>query len=244
MGDALAGLRTGKLIATALKAVLGVCVFTGTVGAWQVATTWQRMHTPLPDADGRQGACVVWFLGSSSIHKWTSLQSDMAPWIAKNRGVDGALIDEVRQRFTAQTAMTPPEAIVLYAGENDLARGLSPQNVVAQLDTLVGTVQARLPRVPLFVVSLKPSPTRWPMRPQQRAVNAVLAAQARDHGFTYVDIAPDLFVHGALGDYYQPDGVHLTPPGYAIWARDVHAALAKGLPAATRCAAPALARRG
>jgi hypothetical protein len=70
----------------ASKLLIAVVAFATVLGGWIGGRFLITMHTPLPDAGGQQGRCVIWFVGSSSIHRWTTLAADIAPWITHNCG--------------------------------------------------------------------------------------------------------------------------------------------------------------
>ena len=72
-----------------------------------------RRHAP------GQGSIV--FVGSSSFTLWSSLEADMAPLPAVNRGFGGALIDDVVRYADRIVVPYQPSAVVLFAGTNDIA---------------------------------------------------------------------------------------------------------------------------
>ena len=74
-----------------------------------------RAHPPAPDA--------VLFIGSSSIRLWTTLATDFPQVRTINRGFGGSEIDD--STYFADRIVAPyrPGAIVMYAGDNDLADG-------------------------------------------------------------------------------------------------------------------------
>ena len=187
-------------------------------------------RAPLPNG-GVDGPCTIWFVGSSTIHKWTTLRDDLRPWIAHNRGRDGALLTEIAQRLDRDRGGTGPAAIVFYGGDNDVAGGLSPTQAVADLRTLIAVKRARYGTTPIIVLGLKPSPTRWDFRARQRSYDMGaerLAAGRVDMRF--VDVFARFLVRGQPGPFYVEDGVHLNAAGYAIMTRAVSAALARDLP--------------
>lgn len=227
--------------AALVKALFGLSVFTATVGGWAAVQQRVAMHTPLPDAGGRQGACVIWFVGSSSIHRWTTLAADMQPWIVRNRGVGGAFLPELRQRFANEGPVTPPQAIVFYAGDNDIAKGDTAASADDQFRQFVAAKMARMPDVPMLVLSVKPSPTRWSLRPVQNAYDAAMKRMAAQiPTLFFVDASAGLLVHRRPGPFFVEDGIHLSQAGYRVWARAVRAALADVLPprVTAHCAAP------
>lgn len=235
--------QTGKLL-TAL------CVFLLIVGGWggyRFYAGQKLASAPLPDGGGRQGRCVLWFVGSSTINYWDTLAQDMAPWITHNRGIAGAIFPEIIRHFAAHENVRPPEAIMLYAGENDIAKGSSADREIANLKTFLAMKDRKFPDTPLFFISSKPSPTRWGSFAEQSRYNAAARklADARPD-MTFVNIVPALLVNGRPGDFYVGDGVHMNAEGYGRVAQVIRAALGNRLPAdhVRRCAAPPGAQPG
>jgi len=173
----------------------------------------------------RQG---VLFLGSSSIRMWKTLARDFRGIPAINRGFGGSQIaDSIRY---AERIVIPyaPRTIVFYAGDNDLAAGKSPQQVLADFQAFAAKVHAALPATRILFVSIKPSIARWEMIERIREANALVEAYAATSDrLDFVDIASAML--GPDGrprpELFRADGLHMTPAGYAIWRDAVAAAL-------------------
>ncbi|HUD91994.1 GDSL-type esterase/lipase family protein [Sphingobium sp.] len=230
-----------KLDTPLAKIAIPLLVFVAIFGGWRGVQYFQRATATLPDAQPSDGACTLWFVGSSSIHRWTSLDRDMAPWKVHNRGINSATLADIIPRFRniRPAREGRPQAIILYVGENDIAGGVPVRTVVRELARLLDLRTRLLGDVPVLLLSAKPSPGRAAFLPDQRLFN--LAAQRlipHAPNVHYVDITTPLLVNGRMGDNYQPDGVHMNPQGYRIWAKVVRARLKDILPAATvnRCA--------
>lgn len=187
----------------------------------------------LPDRGGATGRCALWFVGSSSIHRWTSLAPDMAPWETENRGIDGALLTDILPRFAnVGRREGRPRAIIVYVGENDLAQGVPLRTVMRQVAAFFDLRDRLLPGVPVLLLSAKPSPSRAAILDQQRMFNAAVQHLLPHlHAAYYVDITGPLLVDGKLGDNYRDDGVHLNPQGYRILATAVRNGMRQALPA-------------
>jgi lysophospholipase L1-like esterase len=219
------------------KSLIGIAIFIAILGGWlsfvHVGNV-REARSPLPEAGGNRQACMIWFVGSSSMHNWTSLERDMMPWDARNRGIGGATMDEITMRFGNDAPGPVPRAIIYYAGENDIAFGTTAQQAIVKLGAFIEAKRRRMGRVPLLVISLKPSPTRWGQRPQQDAYNiaARRLADAQDD-VDFVDIVPSLLIRGQPGPFYVEDGIHMNAAGYALWAAVIRAALPQALPART-----------
>jgi len=226
------------------KIITVVTTFVIIFGGWFLFRYYQAQQlstTPLPGTGGRQGHCVLWFIGSSSVYRWSSLDADMKPWIAHNRGIEAATFAELGPRFAHEREKREPEAIVLYAGENDIARGGTPVKALADLSAFLDEKVRHFGDLRVFIISMKPSPTRWANFADQSRFNAEAAAIARRRpDVTFINIVPLLLVNGRPGNFYQSDGIHMNPDGYRLWAKAVREALGRTLPArVTRSCDPA-----
>jgi hypothetical protein len=175
-----------------------------------------------------QGSVV--FVGSSSIVRWTSLETDFPDFKIVNRGFGGCeLADSL---YYADRIVVPyhPKAIVMYAGENDLDDGRKPEIVAADFKAFVTKVRFFLPGVRVIYISIKPSPLRWKHHQEMELTNALIAAEcAKDPGLTFVNVFPlmlDTKGQPRL-DLFKSDKLHMNPAGYAIWTPLVAAELRK-----------------
>ena len=166
-----------------------------------------------------QGAVV--FVGSSSIVRWESLEKDFAGTKVINRGFGGSeLADSV---FYADRIVVPyrPRVVVLYAGENDLNAGKTPETVVADFKAFAQKVHAALPDTKIVFIAIKPSPSRWKIKDQFIRTNALIAAEcAKDkRRFAFADIYPLML--DAKGqprpELFVKDMLHMNAAGYEIW---------------------------
>ena len=171
-----------------------------------------RQHPP--------AAGAVLFIGSSSIRFWKSLASDFPEMRTINRGFGGSEIDDAT--FFADRIVAPyhPRAIVMYAGDNDLADGDSPARVRDDFAAFVRRARALDPAVPIAFIAIKPSVARKALLPQIRQANALVRRYAASqHEVTYLDVFTPM-----LGSDGQPqakwfigDGLHMNRAGYALW---------------------------
>jgi lysophospholipase L1-like esterase len=214
--------QSKTLLSTALKLLFGVVVFGSTVGAYSYLAESNRMRSPMPDNVKSAGRCAVWLVGSSSIYRWKSAASDLEGWEVNNRGIEGARLPELEQRLSLTADGEEPAAIVLYAGENDLADGIGAPLVLERLEHVAGTLLGRAPRAKLFLVSVKPSPARWDNRPAQLAVSAGLKRfGATRSAIDVIEAGSPLLVDGTPGPFFENDGIHLSPEGYQRWGGEI-----------------------
>ena len=111
--------------------------------------------------------------------------------------------------------------MVVYAGDNDLAAGQTPEQVRDAYRDFVAKVRAKLPEVPIIYISIKPSPSRWQLADKIRAANRLIAeAQRGDANQKFVDVfTPMLGPDGKpRAELFRDDRLHLNEQGYKLWA--------------------------
>ncbi len=165
----------------------------------------------------------VLFVGSSSIRLW-DVQASFPDLKVVNRGFGGSEFADCAHFADRIVVPHRPRVIVLYSGDNDLARGKTPCQVYEALQAFVDKVHAALPETQIVVISIKPSPQRWSLVHRARAVNALIrAACEEDQRLTLADVAtPMLGLDGQpRGELYAQDQLHLSPAGYTLWTEIV-----------------------
>jgi len=170
---------------------------------------------------------AVLFVGSSSIRMWRSVAADMAPLPAVNRGFGGSKASDVLNFIDRIVTPYEPGSIVYYEGDNDLQSGRKPEQIRDDVKTFVEKVRAALPQVKIYVLSVKPSPSRARLWPSAQETNKLLRELAKEtKGVAYIDVAGEMLKDGqARSELFLKDNLHMNAEGYAIWTRIVKAAL-------------------
>jgi lysophospholipase L1-like esterase len=163
---------------------------------------------------------AVLFIGSSSFRLWKNLAEDFPGTYVLNRGFGGSQIAD-STRFAGRI-ITPyrPRMILLYAGDNDMAAGKSPDQVLEDFDAFVNRVRRDLPDVTIAFVSIKPSLARANLFDRMREANNKIRQYASRHRHVgYIDVfTPMLGSDGKVRpDLFIADGLHLNRSGYEIW---------------------------
>lgn len=162
----------------------------------------------------------VVFTGSSSIRKWETLAADFPEVAVLNRGFGGSQLRDATWHADAVALRYKPRLIVLYAGDNDIDAGRTPQQVLADFRAFVARIRRDQPGVPIDFLSIKPSPLRAAQLPAQRDANALVRAEAaRMAGVRYIDVATPMLDRDGKprAELFGPDGLHMNPAGYALW---------------------------
>jgi lysophospholipase L1-like esterase len=162
------------------------------------------------------------FVGSSSIRRWNSLAADFPGVPIINRGFGGSLLTD--SVFYADRIVIPyaPRLVVIYAGENDLQAGKSPESVLGDFQKFSAKIHAALPKTKIIFLAIKESPSRAKIRENVLRANALIAAECAKHPHRiFVDVAtPMLDATGKTRpELFIKDQLHLKPAGYVIWTK-------------------------
>ncbi|MDP9879592.1 lysophospholipase L1-like esterase [Variovorax boronicumulans] len=164
----------------------------------------------------------VVFVGSSTVRMWTRLSQDFSrvPGGIVNRGFGGSTLADCALFARDLVVRYKPRQVVLYAGDNDLAEGRTPLQVLDSFARFANTVRAELPDARISFISVKPSPSREQLMPQIRETNHVISAYLNLlPNSEYIDIHTPML--GADGrprpELFRGDRLHLTDEGYRLW---------------------------
>ena len=146
-----------------------------------------------------------------------------------NRGISGDDAKGIIHRLV-QILPQKPKAIFLMCGTNDLSHNLTPQQVFVNCKAVIDSIIVGSPDTRLFVQSLLPineSFKRWKRLVGKTndipVINEMLKEYCEERNITFVP----LFHHFTRGDSnvllrsLSVDGLHLSKPGYSIWASEL-----------------------
>lgn len=179
-----------------------------------------RAYEVLDSLSGHQQVDVI-VTGSSSIVRWRTLETDLAPLPVRARGFGGSTLEHCS--YYAHRILFPlrPKLIVIYAGENDIAYADGPDTLAFNsFRAFVQHVHAALPATHIMFISMKPSPARAKYWAREQSGNALISAWTQtDPRLSYVDVtAPMLDAQGKpRPEIFSRDKLHMNEQGYAIW---------------------------
>ena len=163
---------------------------------------------------------AVLFVGSSSIRLWNTLATDFEGVQVIQRGFGGSQMEDVLA-FTDRIVLPyEPRSILVYEGDNDIASGKSPEQILRDYQMFVARVQPKLPRTRIGYIAIKPSLKRWHLVDQIRAANGLIRDySARDDRLEFIDIfTPMLGSDGTpRKELFIEDGLHMNEKGYRVW---------------------------
>lgn len=161
------------------------------------------------------------FYGSSTFTLWSELTTVFREYNAINLGFGGSTLAACTWYFDRVFEnIKDLEAIVIYAGDNDLSEGRHPEEVLLYLENLLAKIRAKYGNIPCTCISIKPSVNRWHLSGSIRFTNSnIQELMSKDLNFHFVDIY-DLMLDeegNPKTEYFEEDGLHLTQLGYQLW---------------------------
>jgi lysophospholipase L1-like esterase len=177
----------------------------------------------------------VIFIGDSITQGWELEGGKLwaerfAPLKAINLGASGDRTEHVLWRLKeAPLGRLDPSVVVILIGTNNVGHGRDDAAAtLAGVNAVVECVRAQVPKASIVLCSIFPRGAQMnAMRGQVLQVNQALArtypsegggggvrrgVQVLDLGTRFID--PD----GSIPASLMPDGLHLSPAGYAVWA--------------------------
>ncbi|MDR3516097.1 MAG: GDSL-type esterase/lipase family protein [Azospirillaceae bacterium] len=182
---------------------------------WFEAEVRQLEQHPLPSPN-----TAIAFYGSSSIRLWQTLERDFAGHTVANRGFGGSTLHECLRCFDRLVTPLNPRAVLVYAGDNDLAQGASPEQIHSDVRSLAERLAHQLPGTPWAFVSIKPSPARQALVGAARRANELIESELSDTAHsTFIDVLSEMLDHhgSPRRELYSDDWLHMNPDGYRLW---------------------------
>jgi hypothetical protein len=168
----------------------------------------------------------ILFIGSSSIRLWDDLEQRFAGKPIIKRGLGGTEIWQWVQYYMPHVAYPyKPKKVFIYAGENDIASGRSPEEVAGNFEKLWNMIHTNLPKAKIYYLSIKASPSRMRVVNQVGEANKLIKASIKvKPGTKYIDVntvfqgenttVPDTSL-------FKKDMLHLNSKGYDRWQKAI-----------------------
>jgi lysophospholipase L1-like esterase len=164
---------------------------------------------------------AVLFIGSSSIKRWTTVAQAFPGHKVLNRGFGGSQLSDSVAFVDRIVTPYKPKLVLLYAGDNDIASGKSPEQVLGDFKAFVSKTHAALPETRIAYIAIKPCPAREKYLDRVKTSNRLIQEYtASNDRLLFIDVfTPMLTKQGRpRADLCIKDGLHPNAQGYALWA--------------------------
>ena len=201
-------------------------IFVGSLTGQADEKTPDRWEKDIVDIERRinQGKSpkeAVLFVGSSSIRLW-NLEESFPSLKVLNHGFGGSYLSESVHFFDRIVTPVKPAIIVVYAGDNDIAAGKSPETVHADFLAFVAKMEMQVPECKKVIyISIKPSIKRWAMAETIKKANSMIQESCeKSDKLEFLDIWTAMLDDKAVpnASLLVEDGLHMNKKGYQIWS--------------------------
>lgn len=217
--------------------------FTAALALAQVSVTpshrldepwWAERHQAAVAATDRGGFEVA-FLGDSITQGWEGAGKEawertFAPMRAANFGFSGDRTEHVLWRLAnGELVGAKPKAVVIMIGTNNLGHGSSdPAQTSQGVRAVCDAILAASPDTKILLLAILPRGREADdrLRLATAAASHSFANRADGRSVVFADTG-GAFVRqdGTLKTILMPDLLHLSPEGYAVWAKAIETPL-------------------
>lgn len=166
----------------------------------------------------------ILFMGSSSFRIWKSFAADLAGIDAINRGFGGSTMTDALYYFDRMVVKYAPRTVVVYEGDNDLAKGKSLEDLAKEYEAFSNRLKMALPKTKLVYLAVRPSLARIAIVDKQKEFNLWLEKYCKSQkGRFFLDMhSPFYLPDGTLmPDIFVADRLHLNEKGYQIFSSEI-----------------------
>lgn len=156
------------------------------------------------------------FLGDSLIADF-DWQTRMQHFEILNYGVPGETAQGLRNRIPTITKnLAPPELILIMIGTNNLI--IEDYSYLDTLRQITVQLTALYPTTEVITNSLLPCQLPWVTIDTLERINKATEAMTRQTGSCYLDMFNKFKPNS---DFFQSDGIHITPKAYDLWSKSI-----------------------
>jgi len=186
-------------------------------------TKWHKELNAFETADKERPPATggVLFVGSSTIRMWPNIADAFREQpLVINRGFGGSTMEDCSLFAQELVVRHKPRLVLVYAGDNDLAEGRTPIQILESFARFTNILRAELPDTRIAYISVKPSPSREKFQGKMRETNDAIAAYLRRlPNSEFIDVyTPMLGADGrARAELFRADQLHMNDEGYRLW---------------------------
>jgi lysophospholipase L1-like esterase len=206
------------------KLVIAACLLYGITGVYAqdpLRFKDQVEELSLKEYDFSKDDQVVLFTGSSSIRRWTDIQSYFPEHKIINNGFGGSHMSDLIYYYNEIIFKWSPSQIFIYEGDNDINDNKRPAEILRTTRKLIGRIQIDLPETEVIIISPKPSIARWDLAPRYQRLNRKLSRYCdKNPNLEFADVWKVMLDENGMvfQDIFVEDNLHMNKKGYDLWA--------------------------
>ncbi len=161
------------------------------------------------------------FTGSSSVKLWKSLKEDFPENTIVNTGFGGSTMADLLHYVNPLILDLDPIRVFIYEGDNDIYEGKPVGIIQEELEEIIDRIFFNNKQTQVFLISTKPSPSRWEMKNQFELLNEQLEIISKsDPRIFYLDVWTPMLNENEepMPELFLEDMLHMNNKGYEIWA--------------------------
>jgi lysophospholipase L1-like esterase len=169
-------------------------------------------------------ANLALFTGSSSIKMWKDLPSYFPDHYIINAGFGGSQTGDLLHYLDELVLSFKPQKVFIYEGDNDISGGKSTEEIMANTDKIVGKIKEQLPEATVYLISAKPSISRWHLKDRYLELNQQFKEYSQSQeNVEYVDVWNIMLdeTGNPKTNIFLKDNLHMNKAGYDLWAEVV-----------------------
>lgn len=167
---------------------------------------------------------LIAFYGSSTLRLWETMQSDLENKKATNFAFGGSTYEWCLHYFDQIFKGIHPNSFIIYGGDNDLANGRTPDEILRTVHLLIDKIKQHVPTAPISIISVKPSPSRMHLQSKIIMLNKKLKSLVDpDDQLYWIETYDYMIDKGgkARTELFIEDMLHLNKKGYECWSKVV-----------------------
>lgn len=189
------------------------------------AAKWKKDIAQLTAKNKTDGSAdAILFLGSSSVRRWESIAQDIAPFKPVRRGFGGSRYCDVAIYAPTLVKDLEYRACVIFVG-NDVTgskEDKSAQEVARLAKSVIASVRHQRSSIPVLLVSVTPTPSRFKVWGEIQKVNAELRKLGDEvENVDFLDTSSEYLTTDGQPrpELFVKDQLHQNEVGYKIWSK-------------------------
>jgi lysophospholipase L1-like esterase len=170
------------------------------------------------------GKKLALFTGSSSVRMWKNVADYFPEYNVVNFGFGGSHFSDLIYYYEELIPKYKPDYLFIYEGDNDIASGKKPGEILEEAKLLIDRIQQDLPETKVVLISPKPSVARWNLHKNYEKLNKKLERLTKKtDNVEFADVWNAMLDENGkvFSDVFLDDNLHMNKKGYDIWGEAI-----------------------